>query len=61
MTQAEIDEGSRPGTTTSDAEKLDKLEREVKEIRPGKRHTTVGVGMFVAGVHAADAPGERGG
>jgi transposase len=30
VTQAEINEGQRPGTTTSDADKLDKLEREVK-------------------------------
>jgi transposase len=33
VTQAEIDEGARPGTSTSDAEKLAKLEREVMELR----------------------------
>ncbi len=33
VTQAEVDEGSRPGTTSSDAEKLGNLEREVKELR----------------------------
>ncbi len=33
VTQAEIDEGSRPGTTTTDAERLSDLEREVKELR----------------------------
>ncbi len=33
VTQAEVDEGGRPGTTTSHAEKLDRLEREVKELR----------------------------
>ncbi|HVA60352.1 MAG TPA: IS3 family transposase [Mycobacteriales bacterium] len=33
VTQAEIDEGGRPGTTSTDKEKLDKLEREVKELR----------------------------
>ena len=33
MTQAEIDAGARPGTTTSDAERLAELEREVKELR----------------------------
>ncbi len=33
VTQAEIDEGSRPGTTTSDADRLTSLEREVKELR----------------------------
>jgi len=33
VTQAEIDEGNRPGTTTTDAERLRELEREVKELR----------------------------
>lgn len=33
MSQAEIDAGSRPGTTTGDAERLGQLEREVKELR----------------------------
>ena len=33
VTQAEIDGGSRPGTTTSDAERLSELEREVRELR----------------------------
>lgn len=33
VTQAEVDEGGRPGTTTTDKEKLDKLEREVRELR----------------------------
>ena len=31
--KAEIDGGSRPGTTTTDAERLHELEREVKELR----------------------------
>ena len=31
--QKEVDEGQRPGTTTTDAEKVDKPEREVKEPR----------------------------
>ena len=31
--QLEVDEGQRPGTTTMDAEKLDKPGREVKELR----------------------------
>jgi len=31
--QAEIDEGDRPGTTTSDAERLAELEKEVRELR----------------------------
>ena len=33
VTQAEVDEGARPRTTSTDKEKLDKLEREVKELR----------------------------
>ena len=33
VTQAEVDEGARPGTTSTDKEKLDKLEREVTELR----------------------------
>ena len=30
--QAEIDEGHRPGTTTSDAQRLAELEKEVREL-----------------------------
>ena len=33
VSQAEIDAGERPGTTTSDAARLVELEREVKELR----------------------------
>jgi transposase len=33
VTQAEIDEGHRPGTTTDDAQWLAELEREVRELR----------------------------
>ncbi len=33
VTQAEIDEGRRPGTTTTDADRLASLQREVKELR----------------------------
>lgn len=31
--QAQIDEGQRPGTTTSDAQRLRELESEVRELR----------------------------
>jgi transposase len=31
--QAEIDSGERPGTTTSDAQRIAELEREVRELR----------------------------
>ncbi|MFL6162267.1 MAG: IS3 family transposase [Jatrophihabitantaceae bacterium] len=33
VTQAEIDEGTRPGTTTDEASRLAELEREVRELR----------------------------
>jgi transposase len=33
VTQAEIDAGDRPGTTTSDAERIAKLEQENRELR----------------------------
>ena len=33
VVQAEIDEGTRPGTTTDDATRLVELEREVRELR----------------------------
>lgn len=31
--QAEIDEGHRPGTTTSEAQRVSELEKEVRELR----------------------------
>jgi transposase len=31
--QAEIDQGHRPGTTTSESERLAELEKEVRELR----------------------------
>ncbi len=33
VTQAEVDAGERPGTTTSDAQRLAELERENRELR----------------------------
>lgn len=33
LRQADIDEGKRPGTTTSDAERIRELEQENKELR----------------------------
>ena len=33
MTQAEVDAGGRPGTTTAEAARLGELEREVRELR----------------------------
>lgn len=31
--QAEVDQGARPGTTTSDAERIKELDKEVRELR----------------------------
>ncbi|GGV31652.1 insertion element IS6110 uncharacterized 12.0 kDa protein [Streptomyces filipinensis] len=31
--QAEVDDGKRPGTSTTDAQKIAELEREVRELR----------------------------
>ena len=33
LTLPEVDSGQRPGTTTSDAQRIKELEREVKELR----------------------------
>ena len=33
VSQAEVDAGARPGTTTTDAQRLAELEREVRELR----------------------------
>jgi transposase len=33
VSRAEIDEGLRPGTTTTDADRITELEREVRELR----------------------------
>ncbi len=33
VTQAEIDDGSRPGTSSSDAERIAQLERDNRELR----------------------------
>lgn len=33
VTQAEVDDGARPGTSTSDAQRLAELERENRELR----------------------------
>ncbi len=33
VTQAEVDEGHRPGTTTTDARRIAELERENRELR----------------------------
>src|SRR4051794_2126711 len=44
VTQAEIDGGVRPGTTTSDAQRLIELERENRELRRANEILKTGVG-----------------
>jgi transposase len=33
VNQADVDQGARPGTSTSDAERIAELEREVRELK----------------------------
>src|SRR5919206_1221462 len=49
VTQAEIDEGTHPGTTTDAATRLAELEREVRELRRAKRHSEERVGFLRGG------------
>src|SRR2546423_4561018 len=53
VTQAEIDEGHRPGTTTDDAQRLAELERENRELRRANAVLKSAAGFFAAG---ADPP-----
>jgi transposase len=41
VTQAEIDEGHRPGTTTDEGKRLFELERENRELRIDQEHRLV--------------------
>ena len=50
VTQAEIEEGTRPGATTDDATRLAELEREVGEL-PSERHSEKRVGVL--GINAS--------
>jgi len=56
VTQAEVDEGGRPGTTTSDASKLDRLEREVKELRRANQILLAASSFFRGGAVRHEAP-----
>lgn len=47
---AEIDGGSRPGTTTTEAERLRELEREVKELRRANAILRSASAFFAAGL-----------
>jgi len=46
--QAEIDGGARPGTTTSDAQRLAELEREVRELRRANHILKTASAFFAA-------------
>ena len=46
--QAELDEGRRAGTSTSDAQRLDDLEREVRELRRANEILRTASAFFAA-------------
>lgn len=48
VSQAEVDEGTRPGTTTSDAQRLVELEREVRELRRANHILKTSAAFFAA-------------
>src|SRR2546423_14976909 len=45
--QAEIDDGTRPGTTSGDQRRIGGLEREDREVRGGDGDVKAGGGCFV--------------
>ena len=48
VSQAEGDEGTRPGTTTTDAQRLVELEREVRELRRANHILKTSAAFFAA-------------
>jgi transposase len=46
--QAEVDEGRRPGTSTSDAQRLAELERENRELRRANEILRTASAFFAA-------------
>ena len=48
VTQAEIDEGQRPGVTTEDAARIADLEREVRELRRANEILRTASAFFAA-------------
>lgn len=46
--QAEVDGGSRPGTTTADSERIVSLEREVRELRRANEILKTSAAFFAA-------------
>lgn len=51
--KAEIDAGARPGTTTSDAERIRRLEKEVRELRRANAILRSASAFFAAGARTA--------
>jgi transposase len=49
MNQAEIDAGVRPGTTTSDAEELARLRKQLREVTEERDILARAVGFFAKG------------
>ena len=48
LRQAEIDEGQRPGTSTTDAQRIAELEREVRELRRANEILKAAAAFFAA-------------
>src|SRR5215210_8858820 len=48
VTQAEVDEGHRPGVTTEDAQRIADLEREVRELRRANEILKTASAFFAA-------------
>ena len=48
VSQAEIDEGHRPGVTTDDAKRIAELDREVKELRRANEILKTASAFFAA-------------
>ena len=48
VSQAEVDEGTRPGTATPDAQRLVELEREVRELRRANHILKTSAAFFAA-------------
>jgi len=48
VTQAEVDEGHRPGTTTAEATRIAELERDVRELRRANTVLTSASALFAA-------------
>jgi transposase len=48
VSQAEIDEGRRPGVTTAEAQRISELEREVRELRRANEILRTASAFFAA-------------